>query len=272
MRSDSKLIRFNFVIASLALFKAKQSRFFIFILILILGISACSSTPTAPIVEGWRQPAGKSSDYVVQKGDTLYSIAWAFDMDFRDLAQLNHIAPPAYKVQAGQRLKMGAGSRPIPVITQKSAPSKIYRKPLFRAAQPQSTPVSYRQSAPINPSQKWKWPAQGKVVRGYSTWSGGSKGIEIAGRLGEPVVASAAGRVVYSGSGLRGYGNLIIIKHNDTFLSAYAFNQKLLVKEGATVSAGQTIALMGKNTAGQVRLHFEIRRNGKPVDPLKFLQ
>jgi lipoprotein NlpD len=113
-------------------------------------------------------------------------------------------------------------------------------------------------------------PARGKLIGRFSE-SDRRKGIDIAGKLGEPVMASAAGKVVYSGSGLRGYGKLIIIKHNNTFLSAYAHNDKILVKEGQSVTRGQKIALMGKTDASQVELHFEVRRFGKPVDPAKYL-
>lgn len=117
----------------------------------------------------------------------------------------------------------------------------------------------------------WKWPTQGQVTERFSSSDDTRKGIDISGRLGQPVIASAPGRVVYSGSGLRGYGQLIIIKHNERFLSAYAHNRKLLVKEGQAVSAGQSIAEMGSSGADEVKLHFEIRRDGKPIDPLAFL-
>ena len=116
----------------------------------------------------------------------------------------------------------------------------------------------------------WLWPATGKLVTGFSD-SANLKGIDIAGKAGQPVVASAAGKVVYAGSGLRGYGKLVIVKHSDTFLSAYAHNSEILVKEGQQVTRGQKIAEMGNSDSDQVKLHFEIRRQGKPVDPLKFL-
>ena len=118
---------------------------------------------------------------------------------------------------------------------------------------------------------RWQWPAKGKVLREFSLQEGGNKGIDIAGNLGDPVRAVAPGKVVYSGSGLRGYGNLVIIKHSDNYLSAYAYNKRLLVKEGDGVKAGMQIGKMGQNDRGQVLLHFEIRRNGKPVNPLLYL-
>ncbi|TSA52948.1 MAG: peptidase M23, partial [Nitrosomonadaceae bacterium] len=126
------------------------------------------------------------------------------------------------------------------------------------------------QSAESNPDERidWIWPTQGKVLEGFTE---SSKGVDIAGKTGQAVLASAPGKVVYSGSGLRGYGNLIIIKHNDTYLSAYAHNSKLLMKEGQTVTRGQKIAEMGNTDASQIKLHFEIRKHGKPVDPLQHL-
>lgn len=267
---------------------------FIFFLITIF-ITACSSTPTAPIVEGWHQAPAKQSDYIVQKGDTLYSIAWAFDMDFRDLARINHLSPP-YPVHVGQHLAMSPATAPAMVSKQTtfvknntnltlppvhfsktnagSSPKKITSSNTLHYAQipsPDKINLPAAVSAKTMATRPWLMPATGKIVRRFSLTPGGSRGIEIAGRVGQPVVASSGGKVVYSGSGLRGYGNLIIIKHNDTYLSAYANNKKLLVKEGMTVTAGQRIALMGTNNAGQPVLHFEIRRNGKPVDPMTLL-
>ena len=131
-------------------------------------------------------------------------------------------------------------------------------------------PEPQAQAAEANPdvSVEWVWPTQGKLLEGFSE---GSKGVDIAGKSGQAVLASAPGKVVYSGNGLRGYGNLIIIKHNDTYLSAYAHNSKLLMKEGQVVTRGQKIAEMGSVDAGQIKLHFEIRKHGKPVDPLQYL-
>jgi lipoprotein NlpD len=117
----------------------------------------------------------------------------------------------------------------------------------------------------------WRWPVEGKVVRGFSAASQGKQGIEIAGAHGQPVRAASGGRVVYSGNGLRGYGNLLIVKHNGRYLTAYGYNSRLLVKEGDTVTAGQEIALMGSGTDRDAGLHFELRRDGRAVDPLTYL-
>lgn len=256
----------------------------LFCLACCLSLSGCGGPPTyAPVVDGWKQPAGERGEYIVQRGDSLYSIAWAFDMDFRDLAQLNHLQSP-YRLRAGQALRMSKYSTPYRVrAAQLSVTSRAQRKQLAQlkksSSQAQKNMIKSSQASetitqviPGTPVKQWLWPVQGRVVRGFSPTLTGSKGIDIAGHVGEPIVAAAAGNVVYSGSGLRGYGNLLIIKHNDDYLSAYAYNQSLLVKEGMHVNAGQKIALMGRNSAGKPMLHFEIRFFGKPVNPLDLLK
>jgi len=193
-----------------------------------------------------------------EKGDTLYGISKQTGVSVERLAQLNQLKKP-YTIQPGQT---------------------IFLKPLNTAAS-KTTPVS-KQAAPRTPPVKsgkvswprtvsWKRPAKGKVVKKFSRRRNDAKGIDIAGKQGDAIVASADGKVVYSGNGLISYGNLIIIKHNKTYLSAYAYNHKLLVKEGDVVKAGQKIAEMGRKDKSSARLHFEIRKNGKPVDPLKYL-
>jgi lipoprotein NlpD len=207
---------------------------------LLLG--ACvSEEHYAPVYNAWKSPYSQNSHYRVKKGDTLYSISWAFGLDYRDLAAANGLSSP-YAISVGQSLNMYVG--------KKKAPVKVLK-------------ISLRPS--------WQWPTQGRVVDGFSLARAGNKGVNIAGKLGQPVRASASGRVVYSGDGVRGYGNLIIIKHNDNFLSAYAFNERLLVSVGMSVRAGQVIATMGRDDDKKVLLHFEIRRDGRPVDPLRFL-
>lgn len=208
----------------------------------ILLLSACSSNSHtyAPVVNGWQQQTTTAKNlYTVQKGDTIYSIAWAFDMDYRELANINHLSSP-YIIHAGQQLSMTQHEK------EKST------------------------KAPSIPITHWLRPAEGKVIKKFDLHKG-NKGIDISGRLGEPVLASNSGIVVYSGSGLPGYGKLLIIKHNTVFLSAYAHNRYILVKQGQTVTRGQKIATMGRDNSGQIVLHFEIRLNGKPVDPLPYL-
>jgi len=202
----------------------------------------------APVENVWKQPA-KEGTYIVRRGDTLYSIAWNYDLDYRALAARNSLRSP-YQIFPGQVLQMSELRR---------------QQPLPATAAPRPIPRSMAKA----PS--WQWPARGRIVARYSPAMAGNKGVNIAGRLNEPVRAAAAGRVVYSGDGVRGYGNLIIIKHNSSFLSAYAYNQRNLVRVGDRVQVGQMIARMGQDNAGKVMLHFEIRRNGHPVNPQKYL-
>jgi lipoprotein NlpD len=192
---------------------------------------------------------------------------------------------------------MGADSGPPPSLAEKREAAEQAAAASGVITSPQGTKLPYSQSAlaklqgeasapatpPPAPAERaeppasserdavaWGWPTQGRVIAGFNE-NGGPKGVQIAGSLGQAIVASAPGRVVYTGSGLRGYGNLVIIKHNDTYLSAYAHNRSVLVKQGENVTKGQKIAEMGDSDASRVMLHFEIRRMGKPVDPIKFL-
>ena len=192
-----------------------------------------------------------------EKGDSLYGISRRYGVSVADLVQLNQLKKP-YVIQPGQTVFL----KPLKTATHKSAtPSRR-----STASQPTKTqPVRWPTSV------KWQRPATGKIIKKFNRKRNDSKGIDIAGKLGDKVVASAGGKVVYSGDGLISYGKLIIIKHNQSFLSAYAYNDKLLVKEGDSVKAGQKIAEIGRKDKLSPRLHFEIRKNGKPVDPLKYL-
>lgn len=192
--------------------------------------------------------------YVVRPGDTLFKIAWQHGVDQRELARWNGLNDPNV-IQVGQRLRLGpppsaAGVRNVPSARTRSAA---------------------REAPPVLPAPSWSWPTDGQVVARFGGSGGIPTGIGISGSAGQPIRAAAAGRVVYAGSGLIGYGQLIIIKHNDTYLSAYGHNRKLLVSQGQQVARGQPIAEMGFGPERQPRLHFEIRRNGAPVDPLQFL-
>jgi lipoprotein NlpD len=202
--------------------------------------------------------------YTVKKTDTLYSIAWRYGLDYHQLARWNHIGQD-FIIHPGQRLILVK-----PKNTTLLAKNKEASKSTKKAGQT-------TQKKPVKPVKientvvKWRWPSSGKIINTYAPNKLDRKGIDIAGKLGQSVHAVANGKVVYSGNGLAGYGNLIIIKHNDTYLSAYAYNQQRLVKEGMTVKAGMVISKMGQHPDGSTRLHFEIRKNGKPVDPLKYL-
>jgi lipoprotein NlpD len=261
---------------------------------------ACSSTPvnapvgsrgTEPRAAARTQPQAAPAStpgpaarttgdhYIVRRGDTLYSIAWQHALSVNQLAGMNAIRSP-YTIYTGQRLRVRPGNNPVP------APPPPRPQPAARSA-PQPPPAAARTAPQPPPTGKpaaaapapklpavvkhWVWPANGRLISGYQPDAPGKKGIDIAGKKGQLVKAAAAGKVVYSGSGLVGYGRLIIIKHNETLLSAYGHNSNLLVSEGEYVKAGQVIANMGSSGTDRTRLYFEIRKNGKPVNPLRYL-
>jgi lipoprotein NlpD len=217
--------------------------------------------------------------YTVRSGDTLYSIAFRHGLDYRDLARWNHLANPG-RIYAGQRLQLyPSGTTKTASATPPSTPSK---PPSSKTtASSQAAPSSAAGSAtattapplpmPAPAPFEWRWPAAGTVVARFGETPSTGKGIDIGGRIGDDVRAAGPGRVVYTGSGLIGYGKLIIIKHNDTYLSAYGHNDTLLVEQGAEVVAGQRVATMGQGPGNRPLLHFEIRIDGKPVDPLMYL-
>jgi len=233
---------------------------------------ACSTVPPAPVDHRRQPPSKKISTHEVAKGETLFSIAWAYGLDYRGLARANGIGN-SYTIHPGQVLKL---TDDVEVVAPRNSGSKASAPPAVK------TPAATA-STPRNPVNKpvikniadgeirWLWPASGKIIQGFSAGSDGNKGIDLAGKLGDAVAASAAGKVVYAGTGLVGYGQLIIIKHNDRFLTAYAHNRVMLVKEGESVKAGQKIAEIGSSGVEKVKLHFEIRRDGKPVDPEAYL-
>ena len=195
----------------------------------------------------------ETATHVVQPGETLYTIAWRYGLDYQQLARIYRLENPDI-IYVGQRLNLrGGGAAP-------EAPTRAAVPP------PQSLPAP-----PMLPPPAWQWPAEGGLVRRFGSSSGLANGIGIGGSLGQPIHAAAPGRVVYAGSGLIGYGQLVIVKHNDTFLSAYGHNSRLIVDQGDDVARGQTIAEMGMGPERQPQLHFEIRRNGSPVDPLQHL-
>ena len=236
--------------------------------------------------------AGKPGYYTVRPGDTLIRIALESGQNWRDIARWNAIDNPNV-IEVGQVLRVippgatatassdGVVARPIaPPSAAASAPlppaSAAASAP--RTATPSAAPASAAQApvgtppaAAADEEVPWAWPTPvgTSVVAGFDEQK--NKGLDIAGKAGEPVLAAADGRVVYAGAGLRGYGNLIILKHNNTYLTAYAHNQTLLVKEDQNVRRGQKIAEMGSTDTDRVKLHFEIRRQGKPVDPARYL-
>ena len=205
--------------------------------------------------------ASRPDSIKVRKGDTLYALADQYNVSGRQLASINGLRSP-YIIKPGQTLKLTAAkTRPAPTTT----PSKT------TSTASTSSRTSVTSMSADNKNIIWQWPVKGKLITTFKSNKTGRKGIDIAGKEGKGISAAAAGKVVYSGNGLISYGNLVIIKHNRSYLSAYAHNRKLLVKEGETIKAGQKIAELGKTGTDSPRLHFEIRKNGKPVNPLKYL-
>lgn len=332
-------------------------------LVFVLWLNGCATQPSAPIdapqpretvTQPVRPPPPPVASVTVNRGDTLYAIAFARGLDFRDIARWNGIEAP-FTIYPGQRLRLGPsdpesapaavaataqpsvagpGKASVRVIERVPAPAVVMpsagREPIFvpldrsdakgsaaddKAAQagvgaaPAGSQAAVAASAsPASPSPptatavvaavdpaastagggtksevavserpvqqaaagKWLWPTDGKVLEAFG--SGGRKGVVVGGRSGQPIRATRAGEVVYAGGGLLGYGLLVIVKHDDTFLSAYGNNSRLLVKEGARIDAGQSIAEMGASADGRVGLHFELRRKGQPIDPQTLVQ
>ena len=244
--------------------------------------SAASAAAAMPGAEN----AGKPGYYTVKPGDTLARIAFEHGQDWRDVAKWNKLDNPNV-IEVGQVLRVLRPGADAAVATRPVTSARVETKPLSptpaaaassapsaaAASAPRAATAMPAASAPVaregDDDVSWIWPANGAVVVQFDDVR--SKGIVIGGKAGDPVLAAADGRVVYAGSGLRGYGNLLIVKHNNTYLTAYAHNQTLLVKEDQAVRRGQKIAEMGSTDAESVQLHFEIRRLGKPVDPAKLL-
>lgn len=299
---------------------------------LLLLLAGCASTGPAPVRdlglggeapevarETTSAPQVAPGHHRVQRGDTLYSIAFRNGLDYRDIAAWNGIAAP-YTIRVGEDLRLTApaaravastaspASTPAPESPPASVPTPAPFQPVAPAAaatsvasvpagnsdasgmatattpgaaeapivQPASPPPRPPPAEPVpertaSGEPVWRWPAEGKLVGTFAAGDPVRQGIDIAGQAGDPVRAAAAGTVVYSGNGLIGYGELIIIKHDSTWLSAYGHNRKRLVQEGQRVAAGDVIAEMGASSASRNALHFEVRRKGKPVNPLDHL-
>ena len=239
------------------------------------GAAASASVDGKPPLPG-AENAGKPGYYSVKPGDTLIRIGLDNGQNWRDIRRWNDLADPN-KIEVGQVLRVVPPNVDAEAVTARGvAGAKVEARPLDGKAAPATTPAPEAAapsaavvSAANDEIPNWLWPASSPVTGSFE--EGKSKGIVFAGKAGDPVLATADGRVVYAGDKLRGYGNLVIIKHNTTYLSAYAHNQALLVKEDQVVRRGQKIAEMGASDADRVQLHFEIRRLGKPVDPTKLL-
>jgi len=235
------------------------------VLISLLFLSSCyQRNDLAPVVEAnWHDYNSNATQHEVVRGETLYAIAFRYDKDYRQLAEINHLSSP-YTVRVGQIIRFDGGyTAPNPINQPRKLPAVNYKKSLPRQAsiiQPMNNNIS-----------GWFWPIRGRVVSSYSP-SQGKKGIDIAGKKGEKIHAASSGVVAYSGSGLSGYGNLIIIKHDNQYLTAYGNNLRNLVREGQKISKGQAIAEIGVVDRKYWGVHFEIRKAGVPVNPLSYLK
>ena len=261
--------------------------------IVVAALAACTSTVvrrTGTTSTSTTGPAPVSTPKYgataqVRRGDTLYGIAFRNGIDVRDLAEWNSLSAP-YTIYPGQRLRLyprdgASGATPRPVATETRPVSPSTTAPPGTGATTATKPATAPATTPSAPKPpvasatasdiRWRWPADGALLSRFVGGEPTKQGIDIAGASGASVKAAADGVVVYSGSGLVGYGELVIIKHNDAWLSAYGHNRARLVNEGAIVKAGQQIAVMGRTGAPREMLHFEIRYNGKPVDPLLYL-
>ena len=246
---------------------------------LVVFLSACASQPPARTPEA--PVAAAPAVHVVQSNETLYRIAMRYGLDWRELARRNGITPP-YLIFPGQRLALTAAAPAVPPPrASQSTPRQTPAMSSARTQPTQSSPgspppnptvaISRAPPEPAASSMVWQWPADGPVVRPFASSAVSRRGIGIAGQRGDPVRAAGAGEVVYAGSGLVGYGRLIIIQHDARWISAYGHNDELLVTEGEKVRAGQRIARLGDSGTDRTILHFEIRVDGAPVDPSRYL-
>lgn len=240
---------------------------------IMMAVCLCScferdpGAPLAPIASG---RATEKSTYIVKKGDTLFSIAWKFDKDYKALAYYNHL-DEFQTLKPGMSLSLISPRAKAKAQSSKSSKSKKYLSLKKTASNPRHLSVKAKRQTTIAPLQRhWYWPAKGRLVQTFNP-AKQQKGINISGMAGSPVLATQGGVVAYSGNGLSGYGNLVILRHAKGFLSAYAFNQRILVKEGQKVKANQKIAEMGRRKGAKGSLHFEIRYRGRPVNPLKYV-
>lgn len=267
-------------------YRVKSLKLFV-ILITLLLLTSCASHSPAPVLDRSKTLVNRPKTHIVVPGDTLFSIAWRYGLKYEILAKYNGISPP-YLIRPSQIIRLDfAGSNASAIAKQPaakraasvSATAQTGREKSVSDIKNNANRQENKTVKSANTTNKtkvwsapqWRWPVKGPLISSFQSSNALNKGIDLGGKLGEPVLAAAGGQVVYSGSGLRGYGKLLIVKHNETFLSAYAHNDRLLVKEGDFVKAGQRIADMGSSGTDRVKLHFEIRRDGTPVDPLKFL-
>jgi lipoprotein NlpD len=270
--------------------------FFSLVIIMLVFFSGCGHHQPAPVEEkstvSTKRQLNSDGTYSVRSGDTLYAIAFHYGLDPQDIAKWNRISSP-YLIHPGQKLHLYApptgdnrnekspGVQISAAKTPARAETRTVKKPdpapqtgsnkMVKNPVPETTPA-VKNPIPVSANPKdWRWPAEGRVLRTFVANDPARNGLDIAGREGQAILAAQAGQIVYSGNGLIGYGELIIIKHSESMLSAYAHNKVRLVNEGEQVSSAQKIAEMGRNAGNEQILHFEIRVRGKPVNPLTYL-
>lgn len=245
-----------------------------------LNMSSRKNTAPKPDNRTFLSFDGVSGYYRVKPGDTLYSIAFKYGVDYHELAKLNGISS-SYVIYPDQQLRLSNSVAPVPSSDAGGASKSqqtVASNSTAQATKSHSSSSATRSSKTVNNSVKtsskplkWIWPINGTTLKGFSSKGVSSKGIDIKGSLNDEVLSAADGVVVYAGNGLIGYGNLVIVKHNDKYLSAYAYNQKILVKEQQAVRAGETLAIIGGKGKERSVLHFEVRMDGQPIDPLTVL-
>lgn len=254
------------------------------ILIALIMLSGCSShSNQASVVELTQPPSRKLTTHLVSAGETLYSIAWRYGLDYKILAQANNIGADYY-IFPGQVLTLDTSNvhkpnkikTPTVAASKKTSPtpkkdSNVKKVTVARSRQLTKNEISNNKSLANSGKIKWVWPSSGKLTKRFVPGDPQFEGIDIVIKKGDSVVSAATGTVVYAGEGLRRYGKLLIIKHNKQYLSAYAHADRILVKEGSSVQAGQKVAEIGSNGTENTKLYFEIRNDGKPVDPLRYL-
>lgn len=258
-----------------------RSIFYLMVLVIVTACGGRGYVPIQDLTVSTAKGAGEvimydqagqvvaPENYVVKAGDTLIAIAWRYGWDYKRLAKLNNISPP-YTIYVGQNLVFKASNKVHSTKKQQvAAKASMASEEKVVSSQPVSKPLPQYNGVE---NLRWQWPLRGDLLATYNSKSETSKGVDIAAPLGTQVRAAAAGQVVYAGNGIQGYGNLLIIKHNDTYLSAYAYNSQLLVGEGDIVTIGQVIAQSGQGPKLDGRLHFEIRKDGRPVNPQAYLK
>ena len=238
-------------------------------LLLLLILCSCGQRDNlAPVFDSkWREVSSHAKQHVVIRGETLYAIAFRYDQDYRQLAMINHLSSP-YTLRVRQILRL-QGTQPSYSHTSVAPPKPTYTHYVRRPVLPIMKHINIVETKPQYSG--WLWPVRGKVVSNYFPEQG-KKGIDIAGKKGERIYSAGSGVVAYAGNGLSGYGNLIIIKHDNQYLTAYGNNSRNLVKEGQRIKRGQAIAEIGVMDRRYWGVHFEIRKAGKPVNPMNYLQ